>query len=187
MSHNMITLNLSDKTPSIFGILSTNQYRKWFTAGNPFSAADTDENEPGLHYITLDLDACGDVETSLVFMAERLAKSFSATVQPFDIIDALSSLTGTMDVVVLLDKVTEMMFKLVNRTIIHLTNDPAGYQFELSNPGMTAPKKVFTLWRLFEIASNFELPDVNEVSTNKHYTNPLVDLKRGGQCSSKLN
>lgn len=156
MSHNMTTLSLSDKAPSIFGIISTDQYRKWFTTGNLFNAADTDENEPAHHYITLDLEACSDEAQSLVFMAERLAKSFSATVQPFDIIDALSSLTDSTDASVLLDKVTEMMFKLVNRTVIHLINDPAGYQFELSMPGMSVPKKVFTLWRLFEIASNFD-------------------------------
>ena len=156
MSHNMTALNLSDKEPSIIGIISTDQYRKWFTTGNLFNAADTDVNEQGLHYITLDLDACGDEEQSLVFMADRLAKSFSATVHPFDIIDALASLTDSTDANTLLDKVTEMMFKLVNHTVIHLINDPAGYQFELSMPGMVKPKKVFTLWRLFEIASGFD-------------------------------
>lgn len=197
MSHNMTALNLSDKTPSIFGIISTDQYSKWFTEGNLFSAADTDENESALHYITLDFEACSDEAQSLVFMAERLAKSFSATVQPFDIIDALSSLTNSTEASVLLDKVTEIMFKLVSRTVIHLINDPAGYQFELSMPGMSVPKKVFTLWRLFEITSGFDYiglssaigdTEVKEVSMDKLIadygrprTGPKVDLKHGGQ------
>lgn len=157
MSHNMTVLNLSDKEPSAIGIISTDQYRKWFTTGNLFNAADADVNEPGLHYITLDLDACSDVEQALVFMAGRLAKAFSATVQPFDIIDAVASLTGSADASKLLSKTTEMMFKLARRTVVHLINDPAGYQFELSMSGMTKPKKVFTLWRLFEIVSGFDL------------------------------
>ena len=160
MSHNMTALNLSDKEPSIIGIISTDQYRKWFTTGNLFNAADTDVNEQALHYITLDLDACGDEEQSLVFMADRLAKSFSATVQPFDIIDTVAHFKPTercsISAGVLLDKVTEMMFKLANSTVVHLINDPAGYQFELSMPGMAKPKKVFTLWRLFEIVSGFD-------------------------------
>lgn len=197
MSHNMTALNLSDKEPSIIGIISTDQYRKWFTTGNLFNAADTDVNEQALHYITLDLDACGDEEQSLVFMADRLAKSFSATVQPFDIIDALASLTDSTDANTLLDKVTEMMFKLVNHTVIHLINDPAGYQFELSMPGMVKPKKVFTLWRLFEIVSGFDsigtmaplnADETTEVPMDKHLadyerprTCPKVDIELGGQ------
>ena len=130
MSHNMTALNLSDKEPSIIGIISTDQYRKWFTTGNLFNAADTDVNEQALHYITLDLDACGDEEQSLVFMADRLAKSFSATVQPFDIIDTVAHFKPTercsISAGVLLDKVTELMFKLANSTVVHLINDPAG-------------------------------------------------------------
>ncbi len=151
-------------------MITVKQYETWFAPGKLFAAADTDVKEKTIKDITLDLAQAGEVAYNIVQTANVIASRICATVLPFDVIDALA---GHAKHPLTLEDLYQLAGEVSSRVVVHfprgllkLVNDPAGYQFKMTDASGNV-KKVFTLWRMFEILKSIPMDVDVQVAMEK--------------------
>lgn len=155
MAHYLKTKDGSQAFATIAGIITTDQYQKWFSKDALFESANQfTGNETSQQSVVLIFDKA---QHATLFVAKRLATTIGFTVSVFDVIDAASGLvSGDLTLATLDDKLNaiEGALELVRNNqrdwIYELVNDPSGYRFSFNDISGNE-KKVFTAWRLFEI------------------------------------
>ena len=177
-NHHMIVHSPNELLSNPIRTITVEQYRNWFATGKLFSAADTEVNEKSIKDITLDLALCGPVAYRVVHSANIIASQICITVKPFDVIDALAghlqqpfTMEDLSDVAT---KVSSRVLSLYPTGLLKLIDDPSGYQYSMTEP-FGKEKKVFTLWRMFEILLNLPVSDVEileEVLTERAKFDP---------------